>query len=103
MVYVTSDRSSQGNSIRVPEQPNHDGMLGNKNGKDSDTARPSSLLASGVPRIVILDENAVYDHYMRRLNEVWMRRIKVTAAFSRVLNVVQPHVPALQVVPCGVW
>ncbi|CAM9091747.1 unnamed protein product, partial [Hapterophycus canaliculatus] len=46
--------------------------------KNSDTAPPCSLLASGVPRIVILDENAVYDHYMRRLNRVWMRRMKAS-------------------------
>lgn len=38
---------------------------------------PRAMLASGIPRIVIMDENAVYDHYMRRLNRVWMRRIQV--------------------------
>ena len=40
-------------------------------------AVPRSGLGGDIPRIVILDENAVYDHYMRRLNRVWMRRVKV--------------------------
>lgn len=43
----------------------------------SEDALPAALAASGIPRIVVLDENAVYDHYMRRLNRVWMKRIKV--------------------------
>lgn len=56
----------------------HDAMPGDRDGvQTSEVAAPRALLASGVPRIVILDENSVYDHYMRRLNRVWMRRIKV--------------------------
>lgn len=43
----------------------------------SERALPTALAANGIPRIVVLDENAVYDHYMRRLNRVWMKRIKV--------------------------
>lgn len=82
MVHVTGDRSSHGNSFRVPAQATsgHDDIPGDKNDKNSETAPPRSLLGSGVPRIVILDENAVYDHYMRRLSKVWMRRIKVNAS-----------------------
>lgn len=33
--------------------------------------------ASGIPKIVILDENQMYAHYMRRLNREWMRHIEV--------------------------
>lgn len=47
------------------------------NVQESEAALPRAMLASGIPRVVILDENAVYDHYMRRLNRVWTRRIKV--------------------------
>lgn len=49
---------------------------------ESEATVPRALLASGIPRIVILDENAVYDHYMRRLNTVWMRRIKVCILYD---------------------
>lgn len=53
-------------------------MPGNRGDfREGEAARPRALLASGIPRIAVLDENAVYDHYMRRLNRVWMRRIKV--------------------------
>lgn len=56
----------------------HDAIRGDKDGvQNSEAEAPRALLASGVPRIVILDENSVYDHYMRRLNRLWMRRIKV--------------------------
>lgn len=50
--------------------------------QESEAAVPRALMASGIPRIVILDENAVYDHYMRRLNRVWMRRIKVCVVYD---------------------
>lgn len=49
---------------------------------------PRAMLASGIPRIVIMDENAVYDHYMRRLNRVWMRRIQVGKIICRPLIIV---------------
>lgn len=58
--------------------PDSDVMPANRGGvQESEAALPRASLASGIPRIVILDENAVFDHYMRRLNRVWMRRIKV--------------------------
>lgn len=49
---------------------------------------PRAMLASGIPRIVIMDENAVYDHYMRRLNRVWMRRIQARKIICRPLIIV---------------
>lgn len=72
-----------------PTSPNDKGGA-----ERSEYALPAALAASGIPRIVVLDENAVYDHYMRRLNRVWMKRIKVRvrihpsylrASFSRAL------------------
>lgn len=60
------------------QTPGYDVLPGNRGGvQGGEAALPHALLASGIPRIAILDENAVYDHYMRRLNRVWMRRIKV--------------------------
>lgn len=41
------------------------------------TSRDTSP-ASGIPKIVILDENQMYAHYMRRLNREWMRHIEVS-------------------------
>ncbi|CAN0089431.1 unnamed protein product, partial [Discosporangium mesarthrocarpum] len=35
-----------------------------------------------IPRVVILDENAVYAHFMRRLNNIWMQRVKVGRKLS---------------------
>lgn len=60
--------------------PGNDAMPGDRDGvQNSEAALPRAVLPSGVPRIVVLDENSVFDHYMRRLNRVWKRRIKVCA------------------------
>lgn len=70
----------------------YDTIHSNKDGvHNSEAALPRPLLASGVPRIVILDENSVYDHYMRRLNRVWMRRIKVCAVLCGKYSLVYTH------------
>lgn len=69
------------------QPPGHDVMPGDRDGvPKSEAALPRALMASGVPRIVILDENAVYDHYMRRLNRAWMRRIKVCAVVTMAMR-----------------
>lgn len=62
-------------SSRPRNDPAGPGDMDGVQGRTS--ALPGAGMASGIPRIAILDENAVYDHYMRRLNRVWMRRIKV--------------------------
>lgn len=68
---MATERPSRGDQA-TPGYAGHRGDV-----QKGEAALPRAMLAGGIPRIVVLDENAVYDHYMRRLNRVWMRRIKV--------------------------
>jgi len=61
-------------------QSSPDGKYATSGDRSSAHTVKDATASGKIPRIVILDENAVYDHYMRRLNRVWMRRIKVGAA-----------------------
>lgn len=63
-----------------PTIPNYKGGA-----ERSEYALPAALAAGGIPSIAVLDENAVYEHYMRRLNRVWMKRIKVCTRCMRVV------------------
>lgn len=76
---LAEERSTPGGHETVPEQLSrgHEAMTRVQN---CEAAPPCALPAAGIPRIVILDENAVYDHYMRRLNRVWARRMKVSCS-----------------------
>lgn len=74
---VAEERSTPGGQEEVmPEQlpQGHEAMTRLQN---CEATPPCALPAADIPRVVILDENAVYDHYMRRLNRVWARRMKV--------------------------
>ena len=48
-----------------------------QNGGLADPTLPRAMMGSGIPHTVIETENAMFDNYMRRLNEVWMRRTEV--------------------------
>lgn len=53
-------------------------------GHASTKTQAPAIAADGIPRTVILDEHQVCDHYMRRINRVWTRRIEVREEFRFV-------------------
>lgn len=66
----------------------------------SDSALPRATITGGIPRIDIMNENAVYDHYLRRLNRVWMRRIKVQGVATEYARS-PPHVVPAFIFPAA--
>ncbi|CAM9310736.1 unnamed protein product, partial [Ectocarpus sp. 13 AM-2016] len=89
---AAEERSTHGGQEVIPEQlpRDHEAMTRLQN---CAATPPCALPAADIPRVVVLDENAVYDHYMRRLNRVWARRMKASRGKKSSHRDLQSNLP----------